>query len=153
MPPTPEKSEKCVGIDVGILKYAHDSDGTAVDGPDLSTERERLEREQRKLSRKEHGSANYRKQQRVVARRHVNLTRKRRDFLHKLSNYYAQEVRSRGGRRPRRNGLDGTAAEQPQPGGSRVGYVPPDAQIQVRARRHALRRGRSTRDDEGMFGL
>ena len=34
-------------------------------------------------------SANYRKQQRVVARRHADL--KRRDFLHKLSNYYARE--------------------------------------------------------------
>ncbi|HMB51612.1 MAG TPA: transposase, partial [Natronoarchaeum rubrum] len=90
-PPTPEHPEKCVGIDVGILKYAHDSDGTAVEGPDLSEERERLERAQRDLSRKEHGSANYRTQQRVVARRHADLKRKRRDFLHKLSNYYAWE--------------------------------------------------------------
>jgi len=82
---------KCIGIDVGILKYAHDSDGTAVEGPDLTDERERLEREQRKLSRKEHGSANYRTQQRIVARRHADLKRKRRDFLHKLSNYYTRE--------------------------------------------------------------
>ena len=30
-PPDPsEDPEKCVGIDVGILKYAHDTDGTAV---------------------------------------------------------------------------------------------------------------------------
>ena len=90
-PPKPENPEKCVGIDVGILKYAHDSDGTAVEGPDLSDERERLERAQRDLSQKDHGSANYRKQQRVVARRHANLKRKRRDFLHKLSVYYARE--------------------------------------------------------------
>ncbi len=90
-PPKPETPEKCVGIDVGILKYAHDSDGTAVEGPDLSDERERLERAQRDLSRKDHGSNNYRNQQRVVARRHADLKRKRRDFLHKLSNYYARE--------------------------------------------------------------
>jgi putative transposase len=90
-PPKPENPEKCVGIDVGILKYAHDSDGTAVEGPNLSEERERLERAQRDLSRKEHGSANYCKQQRVIAQRHANLKRKRRDFLHKLSNYYARE--------------------------------------------------------------
>ncbi len=51
-PPKPKNPEKCIGIDVGILKNAHDSDGIAVDGPDLSDERERLEREQRKLSRK-----------------------------------------------------------------------------------------------------
>jgi len=50
-----------------------------------------LEREQRKLSRKQHGSANWEKQRRVVAERQADLKRKRRDFLHKLSNYYATE--------------------------------------------------------------
>ncbi len=91
-PPEPtENPERCVGIDVGILKYAHDTDGTAVRSLDLSNERERLEREQRKLSRKQHGSNNYEKQRRRVAERHADLRRKRRDFLHKLSNYYARE--------------------------------------------------------------
>ncbi len=90
-PEKPEKPEKCVGIDVGILTYAHDTDGTAVGSLDLSDERERLEREQRKLSRKEHGSANYETQRRRVAECHADLRRKRRDFLHKLSNYYARE--------------------------------------------------------------
>jgi putative transposase len=89
--PKPENPEQCVGIDVGILKYAYDSDGMAVGSLDLSDERERLEREQRKLSRKDHGSVNYRKQQRIVARRHADVKRKRRDFLHKLSAYYARE--------------------------------------------------------------
>ena len=69
----------------------HDTDGHAVGSLDLSYERERVEHEQCSLSRKEHGSANYRKQQRKVARRHADLKRKRRDFLHKLSNYYATE--------------------------------------------------------------
>jgi putative transposase len=76
---------------VGILKYAHDTDGTAVGSLDLSDERERLEREQRKLSRKEHGSNNYETQRRRVAECHADLRRKRRDFLHKLSAYYARE--------------------------------------------------------------
>src|SRR6056297_3660364 len=91
---TPEKPadpERCVGIDVGILKYAHDTDGTAVESLDLSDERERLERAQRDLSSKEHGSANWERQRQVVAERHADLKRKRRDFLHKLSNYYATE--------------------------------------------------------------
>jgi putative transposase len=91
---TPEKPadpERCVGIDVGILKYAHDTDGTAVESLDLSDERERLERAQRDLSRKEHGSNNWERQRKVVARRHADLKRKRRDFLHKLSAYYATE--------------------------------------------------------------
>ncbi|MFB6127455.1 MAG: RNA-guided endonuclease InsQ/TnpB family protein, partial [Halolamina sp.] len=90
-PDPPENPEKCVGIDVGILTYAHDTDGTAVGSLDLSDERERLEREQRSLSRKQHGSNNYEKQRQRVAECHADLRRKRRDFLHKLSNYYAQE--------------------------------------------------------------
>src|SRR6056297_1817475 len=90
-PEKPESPERVVGIDVGILKYAHDTDGTAIESPDFSDERERLERAQRELSRKEHGSNNWEEQRKTVARRHADLKRKRRDFLHKLSNYYARE--------------------------------------------------------------
>ncbi|ELY68317.1 RNA-guided endonuclease InsQ/TnpB family protein [Natrinema versiforme] len=90
-PEKPENPKKSVGIDVGILKYTHDTDGHAIESVDLSDERDRLEREQRKLSRKEHGSNNYEKQRRRVAECHADLKRKRRDFLHKLSNYYARE--------------------------------------------------------------
>ncbi|OSO93880.1 transposase [Halorubrum ezzemoulense DSM 17463] len=90
-PEKPETPEKVVGIDVGILKYAHDTDGYAIESPNFSNERERLERGQRDLSQKEHGSANWEKQRQIVAERHADLKRKRRDFLHKLSNYYATE--------------------------------------------------------------
>jgi len=90
-PEKPENPEKVVGIDVGIFKYAHDTDGYAIESPDFSDERERLERAQRDLSRKDHGSANWEKQRRIVAERHAELKDKRRDFLHKLSNYYATE--------------------------------------------------------------
>ena len=76
---------------MGILKYAHDTDGTAVESLDLSEERDRLEREQRTLSRKEYESNNWEKQRRRVAACHLQIKRKRRDFLHKLSNYYAGE--------------------------------------------------------------
>ncbi|AXG06335.1 transposase [Haloplanus rubicundus] len=86
-----ENPERVVGIDVGILKYAHDTDGYAIKSPDFIEERKRLECAQRDLSRKEHGSENWEKQRQVVAERHANLKRKRRDFLHKLSNYYARE--------------------------------------------------------------
>ena len=87
----PENPRDVVGIDVGIVKYAHDTDGTAVESPDFSDECERLERAQRNLSRKERGSNNWEDQREMVARRHADLKRKRRDFLHKLSNYYARE--------------------------------------------------------------
>ena len=84
-------AENIVGIDVGILKYAHDTDGIAVESLDLSDERKRLEREQRDLSRKEYGSKNWERQRRRVAKCRLIIKRKRRDFLHKLSNYYARE--------------------------------------------------------------
>ena len=90
-PEKPEQPERCVGIDVGILKYAHDTDGRAIGSLDLTTERERLQREQRKLSRKEHGSNNWEQQRQKVSECHQEIKRKRRDFLHKLSNYYATE--------------------------------------------------------------
>ncbi|AGB33718.1 IS200/IS605 family element transposase accessory protein TnpB (plasmid) [Halolamina sp. CBA1230] len=90
-PEKPDELTDVVGIDVGILKYAHDTDGHAVESLNLSDERKRLEREQRKLSRKQHGSANYERQRRRVAECYADLRRKRRDFLHKLSNYYARE--------------------------------------------------------------
>ncbi|EMA56586.1 transposase, IS605 OrfB family protein [Halococcus thailandensis JCM 13552] len=90
-PAKPDSPERCVGIDVGILKFAHDTDGFALGPLNLSNERNRLDRERRKLSRKEHGSNNWEKQRRKVARRHADLKRKRRDFLHRVSNYYARE--------------------------------------------------------------
>jgi putative transposase len=148
-PEKPENPENVVGIDVGILKYAHDTDGYAIESPDFSEERERLERAQRDLSRKEHGSANWEKQRRVVAERHANLKRKRRDFLHKLSNHYAREydlvavedLDEGTGRTPRQ------LAESSRRG---VGGLPVVARIQVRARGNALCRGESKRDDQGV---
>jgi len=149
-PEKPENPEKCIGIDVGILKYAHDTDGTAVDSLDLSNDRERLERAQSDLSRKEHGSANWEKQRRVVAERHAELKNKRRDFLHKLSNYYAREYDLVAVEDLDAAGLVETAGQLTEPGRSGVGDVSPDAQIQMRARRHALRRRRLGRNDQGM---
>ena len=90
-PAKPDDSERCVGIDVGIVKFTHDTDGFALGSLDLSAERNRLDRERRKLSRKEHGSANWERQRRVVARRYADMKRKRRDFLHRVSAYYARE--------------------------------------------------------------
>jgi putative transposase len=48
----------CVGLDLGVLNFIHDSDGRAVSRLDLTEDRERLEREQRSLSRKQRGSKN-----------------------------------------------------------------------------------------------
>jgi len=74
-----------VGIDLGILNYIHTSDGKTVDWLDLEDEYECLRRDQRKLSRKEHGSRNYEKQRRKVAKAKRRIQRKVLDFQHKLT--------------------------------------------------------------------
>jgi len=72
------------------LKYAHDTDGTAVESLDLSDERERLERAQHDLSQKERGSANWERQRQVVAERHADPSESVvTSFTN--SNYYATE--------------------------------------------------------------
>jgi len=90
----PEKSdvddldaEDCVGIDLGIQNYIYTSDGDSVDWLDLSGEYECLRREQRNLSRKEHGSNNWEKQRREVATVKRSIKRKVEDFQHKLTTW------------------------------------------------------------------
>ncbi|ELY44101.1 IS1341-type transposase [Natronorubrum bangense JCM 10635] len=80
-----------VGIDLGILSYIHTSDGKTVDWLGLEDEYERLRREQRKLSRKEHGSNNYEKQRLKVAKIKRHIRRKVIDYQHKLTTWLVTE--------------------------------------------------------------
>ena len=80
--------DDCVGLDLGVLNFVHDSDGVSVGRLDLSDERERLEREQRSLSRKQHGSNNWHEQRQRVAEVHARTANKKRDFKHKLAAHY-----------------------------------------------------------------
>ncbi|GAA0547578.1 transposase [Halorubrum ejinorense] len=80
-----------IGIDLGILNYIHTSDGTTVDWIDLEDEYERLCREQRKLSRKVHGSNNYEKQRREVAKVKRHIRRKVLDYQHKITTWLVRE--------------------------------------------------------------
>ena len=84
-------TEDCVGIDLGINNYIYTSDGDSVDWLDLSDEYDRLRREQRSLSRKEHGSNNWEKQRRAVAKVKRRIKRKVEDFQHKLSTWLIKE--------------------------------------------------------------
>ncbi|MDB2276165.1 transposase [Halorubrum ezzemoulense] len=79
--------EDCVGLDLGIQNYIYTSDGDSVDWLDLSDEYERLRREQRNLSRKEHGSNNWEKQRRGVAKIKRRIKRRVEDFQHKLTTW------------------------------------------------------------------
>ena len=95
---TPEKPalceiepQDCVGIDLGITSYIHTSDNLTVGTLDLSDEYERLRREQRNLARKEHGSNNWERQRKQVARANRKIKRKVKDFQHKLTTWLVQE--------------------------------------------------------------
>ena len=91
--PDPDEidTEDTVGLDLGITNFIHDSDGRQVSRLDLSSSRERLEREQRKLSRKEHRSNNWEKQRQTVAEVHKRMRQKKLDFKHKLAAFYTSE--------------------------------------------------------------
>ncbi|MFB6156314.1 MAG: RNA-guided endonuclease InsQ/TnpB family protein [Haloferacaceae archaeon] len=77
-----------VGLDLGVLNFVLDSDGRSISRLDLSDDRDRLEREQRSLSRKEYESNNWERQRRRIAEVHMDMRNKKRDFKHKLAHFY-----------------------------------------------------------------
>ncbi len=80
------KRDEIMGIDVGLKHFAVLSTGEKIDNPRHYRCAERkLARLQKSLSRKEKGSANYRKAKQRLARQHGRVARLRSDFLHKLS--------------------------------------------------------------------
>jgi putative transposase len=83
--------DDCVGIDLGVLNYVHDSNGVVVDRLDLSDDRERLERQQRLLSRKEYESNNWEKQRQEVAKVHARMNAEKWDYKNKLAHHYTTE--------------------------------------------------------------
>jgi len=82
--------DDCVGIDLGITKHVHDSDGNKVELLDVKDQRHKIRREHRKLSRKEVGSENWKKQVKELNKAYKELSRARRDYLHKLSTWYVE---------------------------------------------------------------
>lgn len=80
------KSDKEVGIDLGLTHLAICSDGTKF--PILQSLRKnlpKLKKEQRKLSKMIKGSNNYNKQRLKVAKLHQHIANQRKDYLHKVS--------------------------------------------------------------------
>ena len=84
--------EDILGIDFAMRGMAVFSDGSRADYPMYyRNARERLAREQRKLSRCRKGSRNYDKQKRRVALCHEKVRNQRKDFQHKLSHRIAEQ--------------------------------------------------------------
>jgi putative transposase len=89
--PLPQTS-KTVGVDLGITDVVVTSGGFKSGNPKhLEQSLYRLKKAQRRLSRKEKGSQNWKKQKRRVAKIHAQIADKRSDFLHKLSRKLVDE--------------------------------------------------------------
>jgi len=81
-----------IGIDLGLTHFAILSTGEKVSSPKAFRKHEkRLATLQRRLAKKQKGSANRRKAKIKVARLHARITDTRRDFLHKLSTRLVNE--------------------------------------------------------------
>ena len=75
-----------VGIDVGVKDFLTLSTGEKINYPDrLRQLEEKVRWEQRKLSRREKGSSNYRKQKRAVAKAYAKVRHYRENFQHQVS--------------------------------------------------------------------
>ena len=86
--PKPKKpnEKRTLGIDLGLTNYLTDSNGNTVENPrHLKWKLKKLQRAQRKMSRKKLGSKNRDKQRRKVVVLHEKVTNCRKDFLHKLT--------------------------------------------------------------------
>ena len=80
------KTNKSVGIDLGITELATLSDGTKIQAPKpLKNKLKKLQRLSKSLSRKQKGSNNREKAKTKLSRLHDNISNIRKDFLHKLT--------------------------------------------------------------------
>ena len=87
-----ERTDKNVGIDLGIKNFAITSDGTVIENPKyLQKSLNKLAILQRRLSRKPSGSSNRNKARIKVARLFEKISNQRKDFLQKLSTMLINE--------------------------------------------------------------
>ena len=84
-------TNKIVGIDLGLIDIAYDSDGNKVTNPKHLKEKDkRLKHLQRLMSNKIKRSNNRDRFRIMLARQYEKLTNSRDDFLHKISNHYVK---------------------------------------------------------------
>ncbi|MGQ9781841.1 MAG: RNA-guided endonuclease InsQ/TnpB family protein [Nitrososphaeria archaeon] len=83
------RTNKAVGIDVGIRHFLTDSEGRQVENSKFYQKTlERIKVVQHRLSKKKKGSKNRQKQRIKLAKAYEKLTNQRNDLLHKLSSFY-----------------------------------------------------------------
>lgn len=75
-----EPSGKAIGLDVGLSQFYTDSNGEKVDNPRfLRRGEQRIKQAQKRLSRKLKGGNNRRKARQVLAKRHLKISRQRKE--------------------------------------------------------------------------
>ena len=86
------KTKSIIGIDMGIDSFYTDSNGNKVDNPRFYNElRDKLAKEQRKISKKSKGSCNYNKQRLKVAKAQLKIQRQREHFHNCLAKQLTDE--------------------------------------------------------------
>jgi putative transposase len=81
-----EPSGTAIGLDVGLKEYYTDSNGTTVENPRFLKKGEKvLKRSGRRVSRKVRGSKNRLKARQILGKRHLKISRQRKDHAIKLA--------------------------------------------------------------------
>ncbi|MFO0194975.1 MAG: RNA-guided endonuclease InsQ/TnpB family protein [Pseudanabaena sp.] len=81
-----EPTQTTIGLDVGLNLFYTDSQGEVVENPRYLRKSERqLKKLQRKVSKRKKGSANRRKAIKRLARKHLQVSRQRKDFAVKTA--------------------------------------------------------------------
>ena len=84
-----------VGIDVGLKSFCVDSDSNRIQPPRYFIQSEKLlRRRQRSLPRKKKGSHKRQKSRILVAKAHEKIRNQRKDFLHKIANFYVRQYQA-----------------------------------------------------------
>ncbi len=80
------KTDKKIGIDLGLTSLMTFSDGYKIDNPKIAhKQRKKLEYQHRQFSKKKKGSKNAEKARLQLAKIYENITNKKQDFAHKLT--------------------------------------------------------------------
>ena len=84
-------SGNTIGLDVGLKEYYTDSNGVMIENPKFIRQGEKiLKRSQRRVSRKVKGSKNRGKARQILGKRHLKISRKRKDHAVKLARCVVQ---------------------------------------------------------------
>ena len=86
-----EPTKKSIGLDVGLNHFYTDSNGQQVENPRfLRTSERQIKKLQRVVSKKTKGSNNRKKARIILAKKHLRVSRQRKDFAVKLAKCVVQ---------------------------------------------------------------